>query len=153
MSDLQALAAEAYVYGYPMVFNLDEVDRFTRKGMASVAPAPFNEFSHGSKLAGPGDSFVSINNDTLYSMAQIDLSGGALLLTVPDTGGALLRPAVRGRLDQQFRVRGAPCDRQRGGELSAHAAGVGGAGARGCHPDLRADHGGDDRRAVGLLGA
>ncbi|MEV0119279.1 DUF1254 domain-containing protein [Streptomyces sp. NPDC050844] len=87
MTELQALAAEAYVYGSPMVLGLDEVDRFTRKGMGSVAPAPFNEFSHAGALAGPRDSFVSVNNDTLYSVAQIDLSGGPLLLTVPDTGG------------------------------------------------------------------
>lgn len=86
-TDLQALAAEAYSYGYPMVLNLDEADRFSRKGMGSVAPAPFNEFSHASRLAGPGDTFVSVNNDTIYSVAQLDLSGGALLLTVPDTDG------------------------------------------------------------------
>ncbi|MEV0324427.1 DUF1254 domain-containing protein [Streptomyces sp. NPDC050658] len=85
--DLQALATEAYVYGFPMVAGLDEVDRFTRKGMGVIPPAPFNEFSHGSGLAGPDDTFVTINNDTLYSMAQLDLSGGALLLTVPDTDG------------------------------------------------------------------
>ncbi|MGW7077636.1 DUF1254 domain-containing protein [Streptomyces sp. NPDC054866] len=86
-TDLQALAAEAYIYGYPMVLNLDEVDRFSRKGMGSLAPAPFNEFSHATRLAGPDDPFVSVNNDTIYSLAQLDLSGGALLLTVPDTDG------------------------------------------------------------------
>ncbi|MFF1693785.1 DUF1254 domain-containing protein [Streptomyces sp. NPDC058257] len=84
--DLQALAAEAYIYGYPMVLNVDEVDRFSRKGMGSVAPAPFNEFSHGSRLAGPDDPSSDANPDTIYSIAQLDLSGGALLLTVPDTG-------------------------------------------------------------------
>ncbi|MGW5864195.1 DUF1254 domain-containing protein [Streptomyces sp. NPDC055239] len=86
--DLQALAAEAYIYGCPMVLNLDEVDRFSRKGMGSVAPAPFNEFSHGTRLAGPDDPDPSpdANHDTVYSIAQLDLSGGALLLTVPDTG-------------------------------------------------------------------
>lgn len=87
MSDLQALASDAYVYGYPMVFNLDEVDRFTRTGMNDVGAAPFNTFSHATKLAGPDDTFVSLNNDTVYSMAQIDLSTGPLLLTVPGTGG------------------------------------------------------------------
>ncbi|MEU3434104.1 DUF1254 domain-containing protein [Streptomyces sp. NPDC006863] len=87
MSDLEALAAEAYVYGFPLVFNLDEVERFTRKGMGSLAPTAFNRFSHAGTLAGPDDTFVSINNDTVYSMAQLDLSGGPLLLRVPDTGG------------------------------------------------------------------
>lgn len=92
-TDLQALAAEAYIYGYPMVLNLDEVDRVSRKGMGSVPPAPFNEFSHGSKPADPQhqpagtDADADADTDTICSLAQLDLSGGALLLTVPDTDG------------------------------------------------------------------
>ena len=85
--DLAALAADAYVYGFPLVFDLQEVDGFTRQGMGSLAAAPFNSFSHASRLAGPDDRFVSINNDTVYSIAQIDVSGGPLLLRVPDTAG------------------------------------------------------------------
>lgn len=86
MSDLAELAAEAYVYGFPMVFNLDEVDRCTRQGTGSVKPAPFNRFSHGSAPAGPKDTSASIDNDTVRSMAQLDLSGGPLLLRVPGAG-------------------------------------------------------------------
>ncbi|MGW7066584.1 DUF1254 domain-containing protein [Streptomyces sp. NPDC054855] len=85
-TDLQALAAEAYIYGHPLVLNLDEVDRVSRDGKGSVPSAPFNEFSHGSRLAGPQDGPDS-DTDTICSLAQLDLSGGALLLTVPDTGG------------------------------------------------------------------
>lgn len=40
------LAAEAFIYGFPLVFDLEQVDRFRREGMGSVAPAPFNSFSH-----------------------------------------------------------------------------------------------------------
>ena len=85
--DLAALAADAYVYGFPLVFDLRAVDGFTREGMGSLAPASFNSFSHASKLAGPQDRFVSINNDTIYSIAQVDVSGGPVLLRVPDTAG------------------------------------------------------------------
>jgi hypothetical protein len=85
--DLEALAAEAYVYGFPVVFDLQEVDRFRREGMGSLAAAPFNSFSHASQLAGPEDTFVSINNDTVYSIAQIDVSGGPVRLHVPDSLG------------------------------------------------------------------
>ena len=86
--DLAALAADAYVYGFPLVFDLQEVGGFTRAGMgSSLDPAPFNSFSHASKLAGPQDRFVSINNDTIYSIAQVDVSGGPVLLRVPDTAG------------------------------------------------------------------
>jgi hypothetical protein len=85
--DLAVLAADAYIYGFPLVFDLQEVSSFIRDGMGSIAPAPLNSFGHAVKLADPGDKFVSINNDTIYSVAQIDLSGGPLLLRVPDSAG------------------------------------------------------------------
>ena len=44
-------------------------------------------FSHATTLAGPKDTFVSINNDTVYSIAQLDPSGGPVRLEVPDAGG------------------------------------------------------------------
>jgi hypothetical protein len=85
--DLAALAEEAYIYGFPLIFDLQQVGGFAREGLGSLAPAPFNSFSHAPKLAGPGDQFVSINNDTIYSIAQVDVSGGPVLLRVPDTAG------------------------------------------------------------------
>ena len=83
--DLAALAAEAYVYGFPLTFNLQMISGRADLGM--MTPGPFNTFGHASKLAGPDDRFVSINNDTLYSVARVDVSGGPVLLSVPDTGG------------------------------------------------------------------
>jgi len=83
--DLEALAADAYIYGFPLVFDLQMVGGQAELGM--IAPAPFNSFSHASRLAGPDDRFVSINNDTIYSIAQVDVSGGPVLLRVPDTAG------------------------------------------------------------------
>ncbi|MBJ7329224.1 MAG: DUF1254 domain-containing protein [Solirubrobacteraceae bacterium] len=85
--DRIALATEAFIYGFPLVFNLEQVERFTEHGMGSLAPAPFNVFAHAQQLAGPKDTFVSINNDTVYSMAQVDLGAGPLRLDVPDTAG------------------------------------------------------------------
>jgi hypothetical protein len=85
--DLAALAAEAFVYGFPLVFDLQEVDRFAQEGMGSVPAAAFNSFGHATQLAGPEDRFVSINNDTVYSIAQVDVSGGPVHLDVPDAAG------------------------------------------------------------------
>ena len=82
-----ALAAEAFIYGFPLVSDLGEVGRFTRTGIGGVPAAPFNRFGHASQLAGPEATFVSINNDTVYSIAQVDLSGGPVRLDVPDTAG------------------------------------------------------------------
>ncbi len=85
--DLTSLAAEAFVYGFPLVFDLEQVDRFTRSGLGSLSPAPLNVFAHATELAGPKETFVSINNDTVYSIANIDVSGGPVRFDVPDSGG------------------------------------------------------------------
>jgi hypothetical protein len=85
--DRAALAAEAFIYGFPLVFNLSQVGRFVREGVGGVPAGPFNTFGHATQLAGPQDTFVSINNDTIYSIAQLDLSGGPVRLRVPDTAG------------------------------------------------------------------
>ncbi|WAA67868.1 DUF1254 domain-containing protein [Microbacterium oxydans] len=90
MTDLDADRAailQAYLYGFPLVFNLDQVIRYTTTGVGANPAAPFNTFSHARTLAGPDDTFVTINNDTLYSMAQVDLSVGPVELRVPDTAG------------------------------------------------------------------
>jgi hypothetical protein len=81
------LAAQAFIYGFPLVFDLQEVDRFSRGGIGDVPATPFNRFGHASELAGPEATFVSINNDTVYSIAQVDLSAGPVRLEVPDTAG------------------------------------------------------------------
>jgi hypothetical protein len=82
-----ALAAEAFIYGFPLVFDLEQVSRFTSGGIGGVPATAFNRFGHASALAGPEATFVSINNDTVYSIAQVDLSGGPVRLDVPDTAG------------------------------------------------------------------
>ena len=87
-SDVSArdLAAEAYLYYYPLVENLAQVGRYVSTGVGSNPAAPFNSFSHAQKLADATDTFVTINNDTVYSMASLDLSVGPLRLDVPATG-------------------------------------------------------------------
>ena len=82
-----ALAARAYVAGFPLVFDLEQVQRCVTTGFGAVPAAPFNSFSHARTLASAEDTFVTINNDTVYSFAQLDLSGGPIRLHVPDTDG------------------------------------------------------------------
>jgi hypothetical protein len=85
--ELGALAVEAFFYGFPLVFDLHEVGRFARVGIGAVPATPFNAFGHAHQLAGPETRFVSVNNDTLYSIANVDVSGGPVRLDVPDTAG------------------------------------------------------------------
>src|SRR6478736_4371352 len=87
VDDLAELATEAFFYGFPLVFDLQEIERFTRVGLGSLASAPMNVFSHADALAGPQDTFVSVNNDTVYSIANVDTAGGPVRLDVPDAGG------------------------------------------------------------------
>ncbi|WP_308409598.1 DUF1254 domain-containing protein [Streptomyces sp. A3M-1-3] len=87
-TELTELAADAYIYGYPLVHELTMVESFTRTGMGNLTATPFNQFGHVHQPADPAAKFVSLNNDTLYSIAQLDLSGGPLLLHVPDYRGA-----------------------------------------------------------------
>lgn len=86
-ADRAALASEAFIYGFPLVFDLEQVVRFTEHGLGAVPAVPFNVFGHATELAGPGDRFVTINNDTVYSVAQVDLGGGPVRLEVPDAAG------------------------------------------------------------------
>ena len=84
MSENQlSLAAEAYIYGFPIVFNIHEMtNAITTPGLFH---APLNIFGHARKLAGPETKFVSVNNDTLYTVAIVDISEEPQVLHLPDT--------------------------------------------------------------------
>ena len=79
-------AAAAYVYGYPLVYDLKEVASSVEGGGALPMQAPYNSFAYARRLLGPETRFVSPNNDTLYVVAQCDVRQGPLVLHVPDTG-------------------------------------------------------------------
>jgi hypothetical protein len=79
------LAAEAYLYGYPLVYGLHEMADFVAGGTRFPMQAPYNEFGHARQLADAKMHFVSPNNDTLYSIAVCDVRQGPLVLHVPDT--------------------------------------------------------------------
>jgi hypothetical protein len=79
------LAAEAFFYGYSMVYNLHEMGAYVAGSPRFPISSPYNTFGHARELAGPGMKFVSPNNDTCYSMAVCDVRSGPLVLHVPDT--------------------------------------------------------------------
>lgn len=81
------IAAEAYVFGYPLVLMDFTRQLQTNVPTATVGRAPVNQFSHTPMF--PDDKFraiVSPNADTLYSIAWLDLRAEPLVLHVPDTG-------------------------------------------------------------------
>ncbi len=81
------IAAEAYVYAYPLVLM-----EMTRRVMTNVARptergAPVNQFYH--MRAVPDASFTDVvrpNADTLYSSMWFDVAEEPLIVSVPDSG-------------------------------------------------------------------
>jgi hypothetical protein len=83
-AQLGDLAQAAYIYGFALVYDVNEVSsQVTAPKVPFVGPV--NLFGHATKLAGPDDAFVTLNNDTLYSVAHVDLSREPLVLHVPDS--------------------------------------------------------------------
>lgn len=83
-----ALAADAYVYGSPLVRRLSAVQAGLQEGYGELAPAPFNDFAHADGPATPRTHTPYAPADLVDALAQLDLSGGPVRLHVPDMGGA-----------------------------------------------------------------
>jgi hypothetical protein len=87
--DVQSIAADAYVYLYPLVM-MD----VTRKQLTNMAPGkgvfggPMNMFAN-VEMFPPADfkAVVRPNFDTLYSSAFLDLTKEPVVVSVPDTKG------------------------------------------------------------------
>jgi hypothetical protein len=85
----EALGREAYRYGLPLL----EFLRVRRENTSVKAPdghgnAPLNRFSNARRFAGPENrTVVAPNVDTLYSIAQLDLGKGPIVLSHPNVGG------------------------------------------------------------------
>ena len=84
-SEVEKIAKEAYIFGYPLV--LIDVTRGVSTACPKAGPkcAPMNQFAHLSAF--PDHTFtdvVSPNADTLYSFAWLDLSKEPIVLSVPD---------------------------------------------------------------------
>ena len=88
MSDLEALreaARTAYVFTLPLI------EIATTRGRGLAVGSPMNTFGHMRNLADHTSRKVTTpNNDTYYSTAQVDLSGGPVTLTVPPSGDRYL---------------------------------------------------------------
>jgi hypothetical protein len=99
--EARAVAADAFVFGYPLV--LMDVTRVVSMAAPPEggAAARANEFVN--VRAFPDASFTSVvspNADTLYSAAWLDLASGPVMLEVPDSGGRYyLLPMMSGWTD------------------------------------------------------
>ena len=84
---LVQVATRAYVYGYPLLYNLDEIAKLPagRGSLAHGKAIPWNSFWYARDLLDHTAEFVSPNNDTLYLLVPFDVSGGPVRIDVPDT--------------------------------------------------------------------
>src|SRR6218665_3051339 len=86
-NELVQAATRAYIYGYPLLYNLDEIGKLPSGNgtLAGGKPVPWNTFWFARELLGPSAEFVSPNNDPAYLIAPLDLSSGPVRVDVPDT--------------------------------------------------------------------
>jgi hypothetical protein len=91
--DPYRLALRAYVWGYPLVRAAQNRQNVTlpadpsRVRPRTAAGAPINRIGHAQELSTPETRLgVAPNNDTLYSLAWLDLNDGPFVFETPDFG-------------------------------------------------------------------
>ncbi len=84
MNPLSFIAQEAFIYGYPIVDGYNVLYNYTLDKASGEYKAPFNQVGHNRNVATPDDrAVVSMNVDTPYSFAWLDLRAEPQVLTVP----------------------------------------------------------------------
>ena len=80
--DVQGIAEDAYVWGYPLLLMKDYFE------LASTQKHEVNRFLLSTRLSTADDRVaIGPNVDTLYGFGWLDLSDGPQILHVPDTAG------------------------------------------------------------------
>jgi hypothetical protein len=97
--DLEAAAAEAWLFGLPLIEMAAARTRMLNGNGLGANPggvsAEINQLVRVRTLAGPESRAVTTpNNDTLYASAFIDLSQSPITLTIPATGRRYFSLAV-----------------------------------------------------------
>jgi DNA sulfur modification protein DndE len=86
--DVDSIALDAYVYGYPLI-TMDQTRRvMTNVATAGSKHAPMGQFANMPSY--PDASFHEVtapNANTLYSMAWLDLTAEPYVLSLPDEHG------------------------------------------------------------------
>ena len=83
-AEAQAIAKEAYLYGFPMVMNYKTMWNYAIDSESPDYKGPFNQKSCLARLFTPEDkAVVTPNADTPYCMFWMDLRSEPLVLSVP----------------------------------------------------------------------
>jgi len=82
------IAEEAYIFAFSMLENYKTMYVQAVNEKLPTFRAPFNQFAHMRFLLGPEfTEVVGPNNDTLYSLAWLDLGTEPIVFGVPDVPG------------------------------------------------------------------
>jgi hypothetical protein len=85
VEEMQSIARDAYVYGFPLVMNLKTLYEYSIDGDSPNYKAPVNQIQCEARVFTPADtSIVTPNSDTPYCMFWMDLRTEPLVLTVPE---------------------------------------------------------------------
>jgi hypothetical protein len=83
--EAKEIAEEAYVFAFSMLEHYKTMYVQAVNANLPTYRAPFNRFSHMRQLLGPEfTEVVGPNNDTLYSLAWLDLGTEPIVLSLPD---------------------------------------------------------------------
>ncbi len=83
--EAQAIAKEAYIYGFPMVVGYKAMNAYFVDQNSPEYKGPFNHLQCEARLYTPEDrAVVTPNADTPYCMLGIDLRAEPMALTVPE---------------------------------------------------------------------
>jgi hypothetical protein len=82
--ETEAIAKDAFIYAYPMLFNYKTLYQQTQDRNSKAYIGGFGKFRNYSQVYGPENKeIVTPNNDTPYSWAWLDLRREPWVLTVP----------------------------------------------------------------------
>jgi hypothetical protein len=82
--EIQVIAEEAYLYGFPMIMGYSVLNKFFINRDSGQFKAPINQISNEARVFTPKDTGVSTpNSDTPYSMTLLDLRAEPIVLCMP----------------------------------------------------------------------
>ena len=85
--EAKAIAQDAWIFGMPLVYIELQIDTSSHVSKTDTGHAPVNQFVHYREFPDASNrTVVGFNVDTLYSLANLDLSKEPIVLSVPDMG-------------------------------------------------------------------
>jgi hypothetical protein len=100
--EAKQITEEAYIFAFSMLENYKTMYMQAVNENLPTFRAPFNQFAHMYQLLGPEfTEVVGPNNDTLYSLAWLDLGTEPIVLALPDFPDNTCSPVPAGTAPRQ----------------------------------------------------